>query len=426
MQQSLRAGVSSPSPRGLGPNWLAVHMCRLAASRGFLLPVLSAAAAVAAATTLAVGHPQLDLATYLLGGAHAQSDDLFVVTYPVDHLGFTYPPFSALLFAPFAHLPVRVCEVAFSWVNLAALFALTAVCLRAVCRMFDRRTIVWWALLLVLPLALFDPVRQTFLLGQVNIILALMIVADLTMELPVPRGVLVGLAAAIKLTPLILIPYLFMTRQGRAGTRAVVSFLAAALVAALFNASTSWSYWTHYIRDPQRAGMLSWVGNQGLLGALERMLGHTVTTTTTFAVVTVAGIIGLVVAAAAFRRSSAVLGLIVVEATESLASPVSWSHHFIWVVLLVAWLALAEDRPRRGEWYALGLAVVLWAAPYWWVPHGPDITFAGRGWLIPVSDCDVVLFVVVVVGAAVRVLRSSVEGPVWARRRAMTASSARA
>ncbi len=63
--------------------------------------------------------------------------------------------------------------------------------------------------------------------------------------------------------------------------------------------------------------------------------------------------VGLAIAALAYRRSSPVLGLLVVEATESLASPVSWSHHFIWVVLLIAWLALAEDRPRYGEWWAL-------------------------------------------------------------------------
>ena len=69
-----------------------------------------------------------------------------------------------------------------------------------------------------------------------------------------------------------------------------------------------------------------------------------------------------------------------VEATESLASPVSWSHHFIWMVLLVAWLALAEDRPRAGEWWALGVAVLFWAAPYWWVPHGPrSASPAGAG-----------------------------------------------
>ena len=369
-------------------------MGAIASDRGWGWPVLAAAVAFVGATVLALFHQQLDLSTYLLGGAHASSDDLFTVTYPTDHLGFTYPPFSALLFAPFAHLPARVCEVVFSWVNLAALFGMIVVSLRAVCRSLDKRTLLWWGLALVLPVLLFDPVRQTFLLGQVNIILALMIVADLTMDLPLPRGILVGLAAAIKVTPVILIPYLFLTRQGRSGVRAIASFVAAALLAAAVNASTSWSYWTHYIRDPQRAGMLSWVGNQGVLGAVERMLGHTVTTPTTFVIVVTVGVLGLLVAAGAYRRSSPVLGLLVVEATESLASPVSWSHHFIWMILLVAWLALAEDRPRAGEWYALGVAVLLWAAPYWWVPHGPSVRFAGRGWLLPVGNAYVLVFIV--------------------------------
>ena len=272
---------------------LALRMQAIASSRGWGWPALAAAVAFVGATILAAFHQQLDLSTYLLGGAHASSNDLFTVTYPTDHLGFTYPPFSALLFAPFAHLPLRVCEVAFSWVNLAALFGMIAVSLRAVCRALEKRTVLWWSLALVLPVLFFDPVRQTFLLGQVNIILALMIVADLTMDLPLPRGILVGLAAAIKVTPIILIPYLFLTRQGRSGVRAVASFAAAALLAVACNASTSWSYWTHYIRDPQRAGLLSWVGNQGILGATERMLGHTVTTPTTFVIVVTVGVVGL-------------------------------------------------------------------------------------------------------------------------------------
>ena len=210
------------------------------------------------------------------------------------------------------------------------------------------------------------------------------------------------------MTPAILIPYLFLTRQGRSGVRATATFCAAALLAAAFNASTSWSYWTHYIRDPQRAGMLSWIGNQGLLGATERMLGHTVTTPTSFLIGATVAVVGLAVAAAAYRRSSPVLGFLVVEATESLASPVSWSHHFIWVILLVAWLALAEDRPRYGEWMALGVSVLFWAAPTWWVPHGPGVAFAGRGWLMPVSDSYALLFIILVVGAGVRVWRAPV------------------
>ncbi len=380
--------------------------------------------AFAGATVLALSHQQLDLSTYLLGGAHATSNNLFTVTYPTDHLGFTYPPFSALLFAPFAHFPLRACEVAFSWLNLAALFALIVVSLRAVCATLEKRTTLWWGLALVLPVVLFDPVRQTFLLGQVNIILALMIVADLTMDLPLPRGVLVGLAAAIKVTPIILIPYLFLTRQGRAGLRAGGAFVAAAVFAAAVNTSTSWSYWTHYIRDPQRAGMLSWIGNQGVLGAAERLLGRTVATPTTFVIVVSVGVLGLLIAAGAYRRSSPVLGLLVVEATESLASPVSWSHHFIWMVLLVAWLALAEDRPRYGEWYALAVSVLLWAAPYWWVPHGPEVRFAGRGWLTPVGDAYVLVFIVLLVGAALRVGRSTLVRPLRLGRRAMAPTGA--
>jgi alpha-1,2-mannosyltransferase len=161
--------------------------------------------------------------------------------------------------------------------------------------------------------------------------------------------------------------------------------------------------------------MLSWIGNQGLIGAFERMAGRIVTTPTTFLIVaTVAGL-GLAIAAVAYRRSSPVLGLLVVEATEALANPVSWSHHFIWVVLLIAWLALAEDRPRYGEWWALAVAVLFWSAPPWWAPHGPGIAFAGRGWLIPLSDAYVLLFIVLLAATAVRVWRTPVERRVHPR-----------
>jgi alpha-1,2-mannosyltransferase len=380
-------------------------MRAIASARGWGWPVVSGLLAWAGVTVLAVVHAQIDLGTYLLGGAHARAADLFTVTSPIDHLGFTYPPFAALLFAPVAHVPARAAAVAFSWLNLGALFLLVAACLRAVGRTMERRTVLWWALVLLVPVVLLDPVRQTFLLGQVNILLTLFVVADMTMDLPLPRGILVGLAAAVKLTPLILVPYLFLTRQGRAGLRALAAFLGAVLVSAALSPASSWAYWTRDVRDPQRAGMLSWIGNQGLIGAFERAAGRVVTTPTTFLIVaTVAGF-GVVLAAVAYRRSSPVLGLLVVEAAESLANPVSWSHHFIWVVLLVAWLALAEDRPRLGHWWALAVAVLFWAGVPWWAPHGPGVVFAGRGWLLPLSDSYALLFLALLAGAAVRVWR---------------------
>ena len=84
---------------------LALRMRAIASSRGWAWPALAAAVAFVGASGLAFFHQQLDLSTYLLGGAHASSNDLFTVTYPTDHLGFTYPPFSALLFAAVRPLP---------------------------------------------------------------------------------------------------------------------------------------------------------------------------------------------------------------------------------------------------------------------------------------------------------------------------------
>ena len=187
---------------------------------------------------------------------------------------------------------------------------------------------------------------------------------------------------------------------------------AAALLAAAVNASTSWSYWTHYIRDPQRAGMLSWIGNQGVLGATERMLGHTVTTPTTFVIVVTVGVVGLLIAAGAYRRSSPVLGLARGGGHRVAGQP----------GLVVAPLHLdgpagglagagrgpaprrrvVRARRRRA---AVGCAVLVGAAR-----AGACASPGGAGSL-PLGDADVLVFIVLLVGAAVRVVRSTWSGP---------------
>ena len=222
--------------------------------------------------------------------------------------------------------------MAFSWVNIGLLFGLLAVSLRAVRPTMERRVVVWWALVLVLPAGFLDPIRETVLLGQVNLLLALLVIADMTLDLRLPRGVLVGLAAAIKITPVILIPYLFLTRQTKAGLRATGVFVVAAAVAAAASPHAAWRYWSHELWYPANTGNVAWIGNQGIVGVVERAVGHELTTTSTFTLVVVVGGIGLAVAAVAYRRLSPLLGLLAIEAAESLASPVSWSHHFVWVV----------------------------------------------------------------------------------------------
>ena len=209
----------SPVPSlAMASDPVALRMRAISSSRGWGWPVLSCAVAVVGVIVLALVHQQIDLSTYLLGGAHASSNDALHGDPAQGPSGLHLP---AVLGPPVRALrpPSRSAPARWRsrWLNLAAVVALILVSLRAVCRTLDRRTMLWWALALLLPVVLLDPVRQTFLLGQVNIILALMVVADMTLDLPIPRGILVGLAAAIKVTPTILIPYLFLTRQGRAG-----------------------------------------------------------------------------------------------------------------------------------------------------------------------------------------------------------------
>jgi len=355
-------------------------------------------------TALAAAHREIDLGTYLLGGAHAVQPDLYQVVYRPTGLGFTYPPFAALLFVPLSHLPTRLDQVLFTWVSLGALFAVLATTLRVTCSSLSRRTVIWWSLLLLGPVGLLDPSRETILLGQINIVVAAAVIVDLTLVRHERRGFLVGLAAAIKLTPVILIPYLFFTRQYGAGRRAVGALVAATGVGFIVSPSASWTYWRHDALDPARAGNLAWVGNQSAVGVLERLFHHPLDQLVVFGLVAAIAGIGLLIGVKAYRRSWPLLGLLVMQATESMASPVSWSHHFIWVVLLIAWLAFAPDRPVHGPWWAAAVAVTFWAAPFWWVPHGPSVKYAGHWWSGPLTDSFFVVFAVVLVATGVRLL----------------------
>jgi alpha-1,2-mannosyltransferase len=80
---------------------------------------------------------------------------------------------------------------------------------------------------------------------------------------------------------------------------------------------------------------------------------------------------GLVLARWAYVSSSPLLGVLVTATTGMLASPITWTHHLIWVIPILAWLALAHDRPSRGPAWALLVAVVIWMSPMWLVSSIP-------------------------------------------------------
>jgi alpha-1,2-mannosyltransferase len=223
-----------------------------------------------------------------------------------------------------------------------------------------------------------NPVSMTFSFGQVNLLLALFVLGDLTwhpsvMGRTLPRGVLTGIAAAVKVTPLIFVPFLFATRQFRAGSTALGVFLACGIGMLIVTPSEAWSYWTRYIFDAHRVGGVVFVSNQSLRSAIVRFSRAHASDRVIVLVVVLAAIAGLAVAVWAYRASSTVLGVLVCAVTGLAVSPITWSHHLVWIIPVLAWLSLADDRPRFGRaWTALAL-LWFWYGAIWRTPHGNGV-----------------------------------------------------
>ncbi len=324
---------------------------------------------------LEVHRSPLDFDIYMMGASHFFGGHLYAVRYPSPQLGFTYPPFSALAFGPLDLVPRQAAQYLWAVGNIVLLAALVAVSLRAARPTLSVRRIVQWSLALMTPVIWLDPVGLTFAYGQVNIVLALLVLVDLTTTVRrgrwvLPEGVLTGLAAAAKLTPLVFVPFLFLVRRGRSATTALATFAGVALVVAALGPSTSWEYWTRYAFDTGRVGSNSYISNQSLSGAFERLHHGVVSHAAYYGADLIVAVAGMGLAVWAYRRSSPLLGILVCATVGMVVSPITWVHHMVWVVPALAWLCLAEDRPVGGWMWAAGAALLFWIAPVWSVPHG--------------------------------------------------------
>ncbi|MEV8509415.1 glycosyltransferase 87 family protein [Actinoplanes sp. NPDC051475] len=259
------------------------------------------------------------------------------------HAPFTYPPFAGLLFLPLADVPVLPLQLLWTLATIAAV-ALTALLL-------DRRRAPAYALVL----ALSAPVSSNLKYGQISLFLAAAIVADvLALRRSRWQGALIGVAAAIKLTPLIFIPMLWLAGRRRAAVTAASTFLACALAAAIALPGDSWRFWTSEVFHVSRLGYISSVGNQSLNGVLMRF--DVPGPARSWIALTVGGGIaatGLWHAARLGRQGQWLPALIITGAASVVLSPVSWTHHQLWLVL-------AALLPVRGKlWPVLVVALMV-------------------------------------------------------------------
>lgn len=246
---------------------------------GRTLPAISALSALSAiglAIYLSRRSYQVDIDVYLMGGKHALLGDLYSVQFGKPFLRFTYPPFAALAFLPVARaLPLMSAQTIWAIVNVGALFALVATSVRLLRPDLDRPLVVKLALAALLPALLLNPVFLTVGLGQVNLILCLGVLWDLVGprrigRFTLPQGVVTGIAGAIKLTPLIFIPYLTLTGRRRAAITGSITFVLCSALGFAVAPQTSWAFWTRFIFQSGRAGALFQVSDQNLLSSQSR------------------------------------------------------------------------------------------------------------------------------------------------------------
>ena len=195
--------------RGVGIGWVGV------------VSVL-ATAAVLAASLMLRDRSFEDLAVYRIGvRTWLHGGDMYGPLPPAHPGGlvlpFIYPPFAALVLSPLALLPWPVAWVAMLLLSLVSLVIVVYVTARRLWPGGGRASAVLVTAVGVPASLLLDPVAQTFWFGQVNLLLMALVAVDCLVPSPRwPRGLLVGVAAAIKLTPAAFVLLLVIRRDYRA------------------------------------------------------------------------------------------------------------------------------------------------------------------------------------------------------------------
>ncbi|MFI9805689.1 glycosyltransferase 87 family protein [Streptomyces sp. NPDC052301] len=319
----------------------------------------------------------IDLMVYRAEGATVRAGgDLYALRATAAHLPTTYPPFAALLFTPLTLLDTAPLRALATAGNLALLLVFVRLSLKLVGH--ARGETVWWV---AAPAVWCEPVWTTLRYGQVNLLLAVLVLWDLCRR-PAGghdrwTGAGLGLAAAVKLTPALFPVFLLATgvvahlggADGRPWLRhargAATVFAAATLSAAAALPYDSWRFWTDMVFRAGRVGHAEETANQALRGVLARSL-HTPDPGTLWAVcAAVTAAVGLATAVRAELRGRRAWAVCACAVTALLVSPVSWTHHWVWCVPVVL---LLWTRGHRAP--ALGTLLVFCSYAPWWVPHG--------------------------------------------------------
>jgi alpha-1,2-mannosyltransferase len=292
-------------------------------------------------------------------------------------LQFLYPPLAAVLAVPLALLPTTVVQIGWTAAGAVALVAI-----------LHRFGLTGWVLSLSGAAVVYvvQPVVQTLAFGQLGIFLVALVVLDLAPGPRVfprrllPEGLMTAVAGAIKLTPAIFVVYLLAVRKFRAFWVAVITGVGVTLASAGIVPARSYEFWTRLAHGDTGLGhSIIYFTNQSATADIVRIFGVGPTPAAVGLVLSavVAGA-GVWAAVLWHRLGDIRLAISLCGVAGLLVSPVSWLHHFVWIVPLA--MSLVERRPngpcRLPTWFlALSWFFVGWVAvaPFMKLPSGDDV-----------------------------------------------------
>ncbi len=331
--------------------------------------------------------------------------DIYATVTPGWRLYFIYPPIAAILMVPLAVGPYAFWQLVWTAGLIAA-----------------QQSVLWrcgvprgWKLGLVgvaVVLAV-EPIRTTLGYGQVNTLLMALVVADLLPDAPgerrrIPRGTLIGLAAAIKLTPALFVVFAFLIGQRRTAVTAIVSFLVWTGLGALLLFRETVAFFGGLAGGDTRTASPLYVGNQSLLGVFVRLGDSSrVTTLIGLAIAAVVALLGTLVAAHWWRLGYKAFGVALAGLTTCLVSPLSWTHHYVWILPF----AVALFSPGLPRWVRyIGGFWVIWVCaclPLALLPYGRAVERQYNGLQQLVANLGPVVGVLLVAGLAAQLVVST-------------------
>lgn len=356
----------------------------------------------------------VDAVVYRHGGETVLGPEaLYTFSLFDTELPFTYPPFAAVVFVVLAALPVTATVAAVGALNCVLLYLAVLLSWRMLG--YRGRNTHLVSVGTAIAMTWLEPVRMTVWLGQINLLLLVLVLWDLGRpEGSRLRGVGVGVAAGLKLTPAFFVVLALSLKQYRTAALATATFLMTIAVGFLAVFDDARMFWTSAIFQSDRIGMLTSPANQSVHGLLARFWSDgSPPAALWMSCSAVVACLGLWAAVVARRRGAHLLSLTMCGVATPMVSPFSWGHHWVWCVPLTV-LALDYARRANARWtYCIPVLVsVPFIAWYYTAPSGIAVigTFMihGPAWLHLVVTSAYAAVFVVLIGAVLLVSRASV------------------